>query len=243
MGYYAVRPIEGLRLICLNSVIFNHHFFAVDGSNQLQDGNTQLGWLGQQLALAKKARERVYIAMHIPPGNDAYGTEPMWTETANGNGTRWLTQFLTLVAQYQSTISGILYGHTHMDEVRRLYAPNSNQITAVAISCPGVTPYHKNNPGFKTVRYHPLSKQLLDFTTYYTTPGANGWGNGTYTFSGTYPGSGATIYQRLTQQGWSADIVAAYMANIYKVGNGQGNVGTIQKGIDVRASGNQGRNP
>jgi sphingomyelin phosphodiesterase acid-like 3 len=173
--------------------------------------------------------------MHIPPGKDVYGTQPMWADTLNGTHTQWLTGFLALTAQYQSTISGILYGHTHMDEVRRLYAPNSNRITAVAISCPGVTPQHNNNPGFKTVTYHPVNKQLLDFTTYYTQPGNTYWGSAAYTFSSSYPGKGATIYQRLTQPNWTAATVAGYMANVYKVGNGVGNVNVIQNGIDVRA--------
>ena len=232
MGYYAARPIAGLRLICLNTVMYSHSFKPVDGSNKLTDGNLQMKWLGTQLAQAQKLGEKVYIAMHIPPGMDAYGNKPMWADTANQTKTHWLNQFLTLTERYQASISGILYGHTHMDEVRRLYNRAGNKITTVAISCPGVTPQHSNNPGFKTVEYDPASKQLLNFTTYYTTPMATAWGSAQYSFKATYPGkTNATIYQRLAALPFTT--VANSMAQVFTVQNGPAGY-PIQRGIEVK---------
>jgi len=86
-----------------------------------------------------------------------------------------------------------------MDEVRRLYDSTGRTVTAVAICCPGVTPQHYNNPGFKVVEYDEDSKQPIDFTTYYTTPDAVTWGNNSYTFDNAFGNTaGATIYDCLS---------------------------------------------
>ncbi len=231
LGYYAARPVPGLRLLCLNTVIYNPGFTPVDGTNQLADGDAQMKWIASQLAEAKKMGEKVYIAMHIPPGLDAYSGRAMWAKLP-GQTTTWLNRFLTLTDQYQTSIAGILYGHTHMDEVRRLYNPAGNRITTVAVSCPGVTPQHQNNPGFKTVTFDAASKQLLDFTTYYTTPSAAAWGNATYTFRATYPGKPqASIYQRLAAL--PLNVVTSSMNSIFTVQNGPPTYGT-QTGIEVK---------
>ena len=231
MGYYAARPVEGLRLLSLNSVICNSNFQPVDGTQQLNDGNTQMTWLADQLADAKAKKEKVYIAMHIPPGIDAYSGKSMWIKLP-GQNVSWLNTFLSLTTKYQATISGILYGHTHMDELRRLYDPTGKRITEVAISCPGVTPQHNNNPGFKTVTYDAISKELMDFTTYYTTPASTSWGNNTYTFSSSFNSKpGYSIYQQLS--GLTLNNITNSMNNIFTVKNGAPNY-TTQTGIEVK---------
>lgn len=237
LGYYSARPIAGLRLIALNTVIYSKSFIAVDGTTQLNDGNKQMKWLGEQLKDVAAKNEKVYIAMHIPPGNDAYKYDQdpkgatMWAPLPKKSNT-WLNQFLTLVAQYQNTISGVLYGHTHMDELRRLYDPTGKKITEVAISCPGVTPQHYNNPGFKIVQYNASSKELLDFTTYYTVPGATVWGMNTYSFNKmfNYP-SKNTLYTNVSTS--SLSTINTNMNKIYMVMNGAAGY-NIQPGIEVK---------
>lgn len=234
LGYYAARPVAGLRLLCLNTVMYSHKFAPVDGTTKLADGNLQMKWLANQLAQAQKLGEKVYIAMHIPPGTDAYSEELMWADTANETNTHWLNQFLALTEKYQATISGILYGHTHMDEVRRLYNRAGNKITAVAISCPGVTPQHDNNPGFKTVEYDRASKQLLNFTTYYTTPMASVWGANYYNFRDTYKARpNTTIFQSLSAM--HLDTVLSRMESVYMVkSNNPITSPYVRQAIDVK---------
>jgi UDP-2,3-diacylglucosamine pyrophosphatase LpxH len=231
MGYYSARPVKGLRLICLNTVIYVSNFQPADGSNQLIDGNNQMAWLAAQLADAKAKNEKVYIAMHVPPGMNAYNNSSMWVKLP-GQKVSWLNTFLSLTTRYQSTIAGILYGHTHMDEMRRLYDPAGKKITEVAISCPGVTPQHNNNPGFKTVTYDAISKELMDFTTYYSTPDGISWGNNTYNFNSTFKGKpGISIYQQLI--GMTLNYITKNMDSIYTVKNGPAGY-NIQTGIEVK---------
>ncbi|TND10007.1 MAG: hypothetical protein FD123_689 [Bacteroidetes bacterium] len=231
MGYYSARPVEGLRLLALNTVIYNTCFTTVDGSQQGTDGDTQMAWIAAQLAEAKAQNEKVYIAMHIPPGKDAYSGKSMWAELP-GQGQSWLNTFLSLTDSYQATIAGILYGHTHMDEVRRLYN-SAGKITEVAVCCPGVTPQHYNNPGFKTVEYDAASKELMDFTTYHTTLNIPAWGNRTYTFSKYYQSPAKTsIFQRLSSM--SLPDITSAMDCTYTVRNGPAPArDSIAHGIEV----------
>jgi sphingomyelin phosphodiesterase acid-like 3 len=200
LGYYSVLAILGLRIVVLNSVILGNKYEANDGVPQLDAGNEEMKWLSEQLKDAKAKDEKVYIAMHIPPGVDAYkfshGKTPntTWAILPSANDS-WLKQFLSLAYTYQTSIAGIFYGHTHMDELRVLYDSTGN-LMEVAISAPGITPLHGNNPGFKTVSFDPVSMAPTDFTTYYTTlPAAKIWGNATYSFSDIFNNkAGNTIY-------------------------------------------------
>ena len=132
---------------------------------------------------------------------------------------------------YQSTIAGILYGHTHMDEVRRLYASDGSTITEVAISAPGITPQHYNNPGFKIVSFDAGNFELTDFTTQYSTPQATTWGDKSYTFSERFGcGDQTTIYDCLSSK--SLTVVADSMDLIYTVMNGDTTFNP-RSGIDI----------
>ncbi|HTF04021.1 MAG TPA: metallophosphoesterase [Bacteroidia bacterium] len=231
MGYYSASPVKGLRLIALNTVIFSENFVAVDSTTPDSDRTEEMMWLAQQLKEASNKGEKVYIAMHIPPGLDAYSGKSMWVDSSFTNGTL-LYNFLAMTNQYQETIAGILYGHTHMDEVRRLYDPTGTKITEVAISCPGVTPQHSNNPGFKIVEYNAESMELLDFTTLYTTPQSEYWGNASYTFGSAYGcNDTCNIFQTLSML--SLAKVSAAMSTTFMVKNGMAGY-NITQGIEVK---------
>jgi len=189
MGYYSARPIAGLKVISLNSIILGRNYFETDGVSQKEAGNAQMVWLGQELEGARKVGEKVYITMHIPVGEDAYAIHDnikrkkegkplkptwMWSHTPSTEDS-WLDQFLGYAGTYQEEIAGIFYGHTHMDEFRRLYDSSGTAITEVAISAPGITPLHYNNPGFKVVHYDAKTMEVMDFETHYTHPNDHQW--------------------------------------------------------------------
>jgi hypothetical protein len=91
LGFYSARPVDGLRVVALNSVILGREYHEVDGVSQLDAGNAQLDWLEGELDDAA-GREKVLIAMHIPPGDDAYAVSAgkpetwMWARKPQGGG-------------------------------------------------------------------------------------------------------------------------------------------------------------
>ena len=237
MGYYSAKPVEGLRIIGLNTVIYSKKFLTVDSTNQTDDGNEEMNWLAAELNDAEVKGDKVYIAMHIPPGTDAYkhnktpDKSSMWVRLPN-QPVSWENRFLALVSHHQTAIAGIFYGHTHMDELRRLYDSTGRHITAVAISSPGVTPQHNNNPGFKLVEYDKQSKAVLDFTTYYTHPTATTWGNNSYSFNRVFSfPAGNSLYNNVCSA--SLTYIDRCMNRIYTVMNGVVNY-DINSGIEVK---------
>ena len=168
LGYYSAYPTADhkLRLIMMNTVMFSvNNCYGGEWNGRQGEGDDQLTWLGDQLADA--SGEKVLIGMHIPPGNDRYCTSEgvhkgvMWSEAGQQN------QFLELLSKDPSQIVGVLTSHTHMDELRMLHGPQG--LFGLAVSAPGISPNHGQNPGFKTVYYdRDGSFGLQDFVTHYT---------------------------------------------------------------------------
>jgi len=109
MGYYAVKPLPGLMVIALNTVIFGKKYFPIDGISQLEAGNEEIHWLAAKLKEAKAEGDKVYLAMHIPPGTDAFafsshtGNPSLWAHLPSTDNS-WLNQFLKLTTTYASSI-------------------------------------------------------------------------------------------------------------------------------------------
>jgi hypothetical protein len=244
LGFYSVRPVEGLRVIALNSIVLGRKYVEVDGTTQLAAGNAQLVWLTRELADAAGS-EKVLIAMHIPPGNDAYAvshgkTETwMWARHPDGEGDQprehlehWLDRFLDRVAAHPDTVVGVAYGHTHMDELRRLH-DRTGAVTEVAISAPGITTNHGNNPGFKLVTYDGETKELLDFVTFYTRRGNAAWGDEHYLFSALFDCAGQSMLACLSSDRYAdTPAVAQVMDGFFTVMNGPPSYAT-GSGIEV----------
>lgn len=240
-GYYAARPFAGLRIIGMNTVMFSTSHNTTysnecerDSLDQNEACMRQLKWLKGQLAAARAVGEKVYLIMHIPPGRDAHKDHPMWKDN------RWQDSLLAHVNYYDPVISGIFYGHTHMDELRRLEVPGSpGSYSEVALGCPGVSPIFGNNPGFRKV-YYNTSYEPTDFTTHYTWTnpdsswgvGGQDFGDSTYTFS-EYYGSGNTIRETVSAMPLSA--VLNHMMETYSAKSRNRTCGNryIEEGIEV----------
>ncbi|MBX2905758.1 MAG: metallophosphoesterase [Taibaiella sp.] len=227
-GYYSAYAMRGLRIIALNTVVYNTSCSPYPG--QEKACSDEMLWLRQQLSDAEQKNEQCYIAMHIPPGGDYHGN-PMW----NTNGGNWADTFLALAAQYRASISGVLYGHTHEDEMRLLYAPGTDTVAEVAVSCPGISILHKNNPGFKVVTFDVRSKELLDFTTLYTDipVSPKNW-PGSYSFSSVFKSApGETIFHRVTTMDQQSLISG--IGYTYNVRHGSASPTTVMNFYQVKA--------
>jgi sphingomyelin phosphodiesterase acid-like 3 len=165
-GNYSAR-VDGIRVLSTNTNFLSIHYRNACGSPADGDpGRATLAWLEAELAAANKAKERVWLLYHIPPGIDGYATLrqgvcpgtmiPMWDQTYAG-------AFLALMKRYADTVTVSFAGHTHMDDFR-LIADTEGRY-GFALITPAVSPIFGQNPAFRTVTYDAAGG-ILDQTTY-----------------------------------------------------------------------------
>ncbi|MFT6053855.1 MAG: 3',5'-cyclic AMP phosphodiesterase CpdA [Roseivirga sp.] len=227
----AKKGVKALRTIMLNTVIFTAQgtwstYQPKDGVSQQDAGIIQINWLKKELAAAATSNEAVLIAMHIPPGAGSYNGSPNWNQALlyiddQGNHSTFDTQFNQLVKKYQHNIVGILTSHTHTDGLKRVI--DGDKVIELTVSTPGISVNHKNNPGMKVFEYNN-DFELMDFTTYYSTPESKYWGNKRYTFSQNYGCSNSdtmlSCIQTLTNndpQGTQSSIVKLVLQILYVI--------------------------
>jgi hypothetical protein len=165
-GNYTARA-GGIRVLSTNTNFLSIHYRNACGSPADGDpAKATLAWLEAELAAANKAKERVWLLYHIPPGIDGYATLrqgvcpgtmiPMWDQTYAG-------AFLALMKRYADTVTVSFAGHTHMDDFR-LIADTEGRY-GFALITPAVSPIFGQNPAFRTVTYDAAGG-ILDQTTY-----------------------------------------------------------------------------
>ncbi len=150
-GYDIRNPaVAGLRMVFLNSVYFSPDYRNECGPPGIPDpGMAALDWLEGRLAMAARAREKVWLLLHVPPGANVYidlhgGGCPdrlwsMWKPV-------YTRRFLDLMERYGDTIQASFAGHTHMDEFRLLGRGGANR--GFVLNTPAISPIFGQNPGF-----------------------------------------------------------------------------------------------
>ena len=123
-GYYTVRfpaPLAHTRLIVLNHLFMSGKYSSCGGAPDPAEIDEQLGWAREQLTLARREHEKVWIMGHIPPGVNIYATAAKMADVCGGKAP---VMFLSserlekLLLEFDDVIELGLFGHTHMDEVR-----------------------------------------------------------------------------------------------------------------------------
>ena len=213
LGFYSAYPIKGnkkLRIIMLNTVIFSNSsipYCQFDGVDQQAAATDLLDFLVAELKDAQTKQEKVYLAMHIPPGYDSWSKKPNWrpslTYSLGGQTATVEETFQKLLVRHQKDIAGILTAHTHLDEMKRYF--QGNRVIEISIGAPGISVDHSNNPGMKLVEYRTKDYELMDFQTYYASPVGSSagisitdWSNNPYTFDSIYgPTNGKPMLNRI----------------------------------------------
>jgi len=207
LGDYNIKlpaPFKSTRLIVLQDIFESKKYQTCKGKDSESEAKQQITWLDSQLKDAKAKGEHVWVMAHIPPGIDGYSTANKGNICTDGGKP---TEFLGSEAlgdtfsDYTSTITLILLGHTHMDEMR-LYSSKTGAIPARLT--PSITPVDGNNPSFTIGLVDPKKAELLDYTVY---AASNQTGIGTtwseeYDFGKTYGYSSfsASALKGLTQE-------------------------------------------
>ncbi len=179
-GNYSAYPLRShhMRLIVLNSVIFlspsrwpwGAHYRSDDGFSQQQAIQHTLSWFAKQLADAHRHHESVLLAVHIPPGMNSMEHRAFWLPRPS-------RVILSLLKRYHQNIVAMLNGHTHFNAIRELRLSSDNHTDVLAITAPGITPLHQNNPGLDVLsfRQHNQHITLYDVTVHAYRPGTQRW--------------------------------------------------------------------
>ena len=64
----------GIRLVSLNTVFFSVKYNNACGSSDQTPALDAMRWQAAELERAKRAGERVWLLMHIPPGINGYSS-------------------------------------------------------------------------------------------------------------------------------------------------------------------------
>lgn len=164
-GYYVAKIAKKFKLIALNSVIFSS-IADYDEKTQKQ-AQQQLDWLQKQLQVINAKNETALIAMHIPAGNNIFDHSNFWHE-------KYKQQFVTIINNYRKNISGIVVGHTHLDEFKIIQHKEHNNDTQtdnfvpnnLMISTAGLSTSHGNTAGVKTIFYKQIQNNTLQWILY-----------------------------------------------------------------------------
>ncbi|HET7233828.1 MAG TPA: metallophosphoesterase, partial [Longimicrobium sp.] len=165
-GYYTARPPRaGVTLVMMNDVYWSRSYTTGCGPDQ---GEQELRWVGQVLDSVRAAGGKAWLAAHIPPGVDIYGSL-----SQPNNPKMMLAQYAaafdSLIRANAGTVALQITGHTHMDEFR-VYANGAGGRAVPDLGVPAVSPVFGNNPGFVTLRLSPAGN-VLNYTAWaYTYP-------------------------------------------------------------------------
>ena len=202
-GYYSASlpaAIPHTRLLVLDDLFFSSRYVTCAGTPDPAPAAAQLAWLKEQLALARRHNEHVWVMGHIPPGVDLYATARKLTNICGGGkpqmflGSESLAEVL---ARNSDIVRLALFGHTHSDEMRLLprepAEPDTTTPHSKAIGVPlkivaSITPVNGNRPTFTLASIDAATATLVDYTVIMASnlTGVDTTWAPEYTYSATY---------------------------------------------------------
>ncbi len=108
-GYYSFELTDQMKIVSINSL----YYFGSNAISNHEIGYNQLVWLESQLASAKLQGKTALIISHFPNGANTINKEvkAFWDPLFD-------FQFQDILSRYSSTVSIVLSGHTHYDDIR-----------------------------------------------------------------------------------------------------------------------------
>jgi sphingomyelin phosphodiesterase acid-like 3 len=171
-GFYVVPhpTVPHHDIIALNSIFWSVKYKDACGKTGGDPGAAELDWLAWTLYREKADGRTVTLAMHIPPGIDAYSSSrqacpqtgtPFWRADVTG-------RFRALMAEYKDILRASYAGHTHMDDFRLLSDKGGAPLLATRIT-PAVSPLFGNNPAFAVLLYDRSNAVVANSAIFYLT--------------------------------------------------------------------------
>lgn len=175
-GSYSVSlpPLHKTRLIVLNDIYLSPQYATCKGRPDPAAAKAELDWLSQQLDRARAAGEHVWVMGHIPTGVNAFETVRRFRNLCSGETPDLFlvpeksARLDAILQQHADVVRLVLFGHTHMDEMR-IITPASNEATVVqrvAVKLvPSLSPVNGNDPSF-TVAQVEKDGTLKDYSVF-----------------------------------------------------------------------------
>ncbi|XP_075525884.1 acid sphingomyelinase-like phosphodiesterase 3b [Dermacentor variabilis] len=170
-GYYSRQLSKGIRLVCLNSVLW----YSSNKGEQPGPSDPQMAWLRDQLHDAQHQGEKVFISGHIGPGyfSRSLVGQPasiVFFEDIND-------RYQDLIAQYKDVVAGQFFGHQHMNAFILLSDKNGSPVSSMHLAG-SVTPWGSKDPVYRSLSaptnpcvrlytYRRSTGELLDYSVYY----------------------------------------------------------------------------
>ena len=176
-GYYSVRlpaPLWNARLLVLDDIFMSGKYTSCGGKADASGAESQLAWLAQQLAEARRNGEKVWVMAHIPPGVDGHASVARIDQLCGAKGPKMFLaseKIAEVLEENSDVVKLAIFAHTHMDEVRILKAENG---VSGADAGPGVavkmvssiSPINGNAPSFTVARVDARTAGLKDFRVF-----------------------------------------------------------------------------
>lgn len=150
--YYQDFPEMNLRLVVLNSIIYNTYREIRD------DPYGQFEWLRNISIDSRSKGYRLGVSLHISPGvtyNTGSKLNQGWHE-------EYMQKFDQIVKEFD--IQFVTAGHSHYDLIVPLYMPKGVS-GGFSLSAPAISAQHRNNPGFRVMKV--ADGRMTDYVQYY----------------------------------------------------------------------------
>ena len=155
LGYYSMRPFEGLKIIVVNmNFMYTLNFFSYLQSSDSVEPKTMVEWLAAEVLDSKQRNEPYYLVGHQAVAGD--------TLAEYGH------RIYEIIQQYPPAAS--FWGHTHKDEFQIFYKDERNRNSQTALSVgyigPSITPFTDGNPSFRVYEVDSETFEIMDSLTY-----------------------------------------------------------------------------
>lgn len=234
-GYYAAAhpTLADTTIIVLDDVLWSIDYQNACGTTGLSGADAMMAWLEKQLADARAAGRKVWLAHHIPVGFDPYATlhgkqatcaeriRPMLAEP-------YAAKYVGLLSEYAATVTIGLVGHTHFDDFR-LLRDKGGAVVGIEKIAPAISPIFGQNPGFHVYSYDRAKGAITDLATHYlanlataASPAEADWKQ-EYVYSEAYgvpdfsPASAETVWKQFASEGEADDLYR----KLYNVSHGE----------------------
>ena len=164
--YSAALPLHHVRILVLDDLFMARKYATCASKPDPAAAAAQIAWMQKELERARRAKEKVWVMAHIPPGVDPYSTITKAKNICGGGSAQMFLgseAMADAMAGYGDVIPLAIFAHTHMDEMRLLEPGKDDHGPVAAKLVPSISPIDGNNPAFTVATVDVETGVLVDY--------------------------------------------------------------------------------